>query len=93
MLPALLAEHGATLADIDLVVNTHLHFDHAGRNHLFTKVPLRVKAAEREATRAERYAMAEWVEAADAAYETVEGDFGLTPEVRLILIADHTPGH
>ena len=92
-LRALLAEHGAMLADIDVVVNMHLHFDHAGRNHLFTKMPLRVQTAEREAARAERYAIAEWVEAADVAYETADGDFGLTPEVRLILIADHTPGY
>jgi N-acyl homoserine lactone hydrolase len=92
-LPALLAEHGATLADIDVVVNTHLHFDHSGRNHLFTEVPIRVQAAEREAARAERYTIAEWVESADAACELVDGDLDLTPEVQLILTADHTPGH
>ncbi len=88
-----LAEHGATLAEIDVVVNTHLHFDHSGRNHLFQAVPIRVQAAEREAARAERYTIPEWVEAADTAYELVDGDLDLTPEVQLILTADHTPGH
>jgi N-acyl homoserine lactone hydrolase len=28
------------LADIDVVVNTHLHFDHCGGNHLFAGRPI-----------------------------------------------------
>ena len=30
------------LASIDMVVNTHLHFDHCGGNHLFAGTPIYV---------------------------------------------------
>ncbi len=30
-----LSEQDFDLAGIDIVVNTHLHFDHCGGNHLF----------------------------------------------------------
>src|SRR4051795_12106057 len=31
------------LASIDLVINTHLHFDHCGGNHLFSGRPIYVQ--------------------------------------------------
>lgn len=31
-LPELLAAHGTSVTDVDLVINTHLHFDHCGWN-------------------------------------------------------------
>ena len=34
------------LAGTDVVVNTHLHFDHCGGNHLFTGKPVYVQRAE-----------------------------------------------
>src|SRR5512142_103581 len=37
---------GFDLAGIDIVVNTHLHFDHCGGNHLFTGKPVYVQRAE-----------------------------------------------
>jgi len=35
-----LAEHDLSPADIKIVVNTHLHFDHCGQNSVFTHAPL-----------------------------------------------------
>ncbi len=31
------------LASVDMIVNTHLHFDHLGGNHLFPGVPIYVQ--------------------------------------------------
>src|SRR5437764_12262495 len=36
------------LAGVDLVVNTHLHFDHCGGNHLFAGRPIYVQRHELE---------------------------------------------
>ena len=32
-----LSEHDIDLAGVDIVVNTHLHFDHCGGNHSHTR--------------------------------------------------------
>ncbi|QLH19597.1 MBL fold metallo-hydrolase [Streptomyces sp. Rer75] len=45
-LPAALAAAGAALADITLVVNCHLHFDHCGGNPLLAGTPILVQTTE-----------------------------------------------
>src|SRR4026207_1067762 len=37
------AQANFDLASIDVVINTHLHFDHCGGNHLFTGRPIYVQ--------------------------------------------------
>src|SRR4026208_1846332 len=44
-LPPLSGQTDFDLAGIDVVVNTHLHFDHCGGNHLFTGKPVYVQRA------------------------------------------------
>jgi len=34
--------------NVSAAVNTHLHFDHCGQNHLFEKAPIWITAAEHE---------------------------------------------
>ena len=41
-----LSEQDFDLAGIDIVVNTHLHFDHCGGNHLFAGKPFYVQRQE-----------------------------------------------
>ena len=41
-----LSEQDFDLAGIDIVVNTHLHFDHCGGNHLFAGKPIYVQRRE-----------------------------------------------
>ena len=41
-----LSEQDFDLASIDIVVNTHLHFDHCGGNHLFAGKPIYVQRQE-----------------------------------------------
>ena len=46
-----LTEQDVDLAAVDLVVNTHLHFDHCGGNHLFAGRPIYVQRRELEDAR------------------------------------------
>ncbi|MDN5764435.1 MAG: MBL fold metallo-hydrolase [Humibacillus sp.] len=58
------AEWGVDLTGIDLVVNTHLHFDHCGNNHLFAGTPIHVQRQELDdALTLDDYTIREWVEA------------------------------
>ena len=41
-----LAELDMSPADIDLVINTHLHFDHCSQNAVFRHAPFYVQRAE-----------------------------------------------
>ena len=52
------------VAGIDVVVNTHLHFDHCGGNHLFAGRPTYVQRRELDDARShDDYTIREWVDA------------------------------
>jgi N-acyl homoserine lactone hydrolase len=56
-----------------VVVNTHLHFDHCGGNHLFAGRPIYVQRQEFDDARTEDdYTIREWVEAPGLRYEPVD---------------------
>ncbi|HXD28795.1 MAG TPA: MBL fold metallo-hydrolase [Arthrobacter sp.] len=81
------------LAGVDLVVNTHLHFDHCGGNHLFAGRPVHVQRRELEDARTlEDYTIAEWVDAPGIDYVPVDGEAELLPGVRLLPAPGHTRG-
>ena len=46
-----LSEQDFDLAGIDIVVNTHLHFDHCGGNHLFAGRPIYVQRSRNKKPR------------------------------------------
>jgi N-acyl homoserine lactone hydrolase len=81
------------VAGIDVVVNTHLHFDHCGGNHLFTGRPIYVQRQELDDARnEENYTIREWVEAPGVQYVPVDGELELLPGVRLLPTPGHTRG-
>jgi N-acyl homoserine lactone hydrolase len=81
------------LASIDVVINTHLHFDHVGGNHLFTGKPIYVQRAELDDARSqEDYTIPEWVDAPDVQYVPVDGELELLPGLRLVPAPGHTRG-
>jgi N-acyl homoserine lactone hydrolase len=81
------------VAAIDLVVNTHLHFDHCGGNHLFSGRPIYVQRQELADARTEDdYTIREWVDAPDVRYVPVDGELELLPGLRLLPAPGHTPG-
>src|SRR3954453_23263894 len=58
-----LSEQDADLGGIDIVVNTHLHFDHCGGNHLFAGKRIYVQRQELDDARSlDDYTIREWVE-------------------------------
>ncbi len=81
------------LASIDVVVNTHLHFDHCGGNHLFTGRPIYVQRRELDdALSEDDYTIREWVEAPGVRYVPVDGILELLPGLRLVPAPGHTRG-
>ena len=81
------------LASIDIVVNTHLHFDHCGGNHLFAGKPIYVQRRELEDARSEDdYTIREWVEAPGVRYVPIDGELELLAGLRLVPAPGHTRG-
>ena len=92
-LTPLSAQADFDLAGIDLVVNTHLHFDHCGGNHLFAGKPIYVQGQELDDARSQDdYTIREWVEAPGVEYVPVDGEFELLPGLRLVPAPGHTRG-
>jgi N-acyl homoserine lactone hydrolase len=86
------SEWALDVAEIDLVVNTHLHFDHCGGNHLFAGKPIHVQRRELEDGRGENYTIPEWVDAPGVEYVPIVGEREILPGVRLVPAPGHTPG-
>lgn len=85
--------HGLDLATIDIVVNTHLHFDHCGGNHLFAGRPFYVQQRELdEALGRDDYTLRDWVRAPGVEYTTVDGEQEILPGLRLVPAPGHCDG-
>jgi N-acyl homoserine lactone hydrolase len=66
-----LAALGLGTHDLTRVINTHLHFDHAGGNAHFPYVPILLQAAELEAARAGTISSRDW-DVPGLRYETIQ---------------------
>jgi len=89
-----LSEQGdLDLAGVDVVINTHLHFDHCGGNHLFAGRPIYVQRTELDYARSQDdYTIREWVEAPGVRYVPVDGELEVLPGLRLVPAPGHTRG-
>lgn len=88
-----LSEQNFDFASIDIVVNTHLHFDHCGNNHLFAGKPIYVQQRELDDVHAnDDYTIREWVDAPDIRYVPIEGEYRLLPDIRLVPAPGHSNG-
>ena len=87
-----LSEQDLDLAGIDIVVSTHLHFDHCGGNHLFAGRPIYVQRRELDDARGENYTIPEWVDAPGVEYVTVDGEHELLAGLRLVPAPGHSDG-
>jgi N-acyl homoserine lactone hydrolase len=88
-----LAELDMTPADIGLVINTHLHFDHCGQNAVFRHAPYYVQRAEHDRARRESPDLYHWFDFMNARFELVDGDAEVVPGVSVISTPGHTAGH
>ncbi len=88
-----LAELDMSPADIDLVINTHLHFDHCGQNAVFRHAPFYIQRTELDRARREGREFAEWFDFMGARFELLDGDAEVVPGVSVITTPGHTSGH
>lgn len=79
--------------EVRAVVNTHLHFDHAGQNAAFPRVPIVVQEAEWDDAWTPGSPAAEWLDFPDARYQRVRGDVELAEGIAVLATPGHTPGH
>ena len=83
---------GLELTDLDLLINTHFHFDHAGGNALFVGVPIAAQEAELVAARESSGYLPVW-DAPGLQFQPVRGDWSPLPGLEMLLTPGHTPGH
>ncbi|MEV3860965.1 N-acyl homoserine lactonase family protein [Streptomyces sp. NPDC050095] len=92
-LRAALAAAGLSPADVSMVVNCHLHFDHCGGNPLFGGTPIVVQAAELAAARGGDHTADALVDFPGASYVELTGEAELRPGIRVVPTPGHTAGH
>jgi N-acyl homoserine lactone hydrolase len=90
---AALAGLDMTPGDIDLVINTHLHFDHCGQNAVFPHAPCYVQRAELLRAQEESRELYDWFGFRDARFELLDGDTEVLPGLSVIATPGHTAGH
>ena len=88
-----LAGIGLETSDVDLVINCHLHADHAGGNVEFRGTPILVQPAELDAARDPDYTVAEDADLADGSYVIREGEHEPLPGIVVLPTPGHSPGH
>lgn len=92
-LPEALAAAGVDVADVSLVVNCHLHFDHCGGNPLVPGRPILVQSTELAAAYTKDYTVPELVDFPGASYRELDGEAEVWPGVWVIPTPGHTDGH
>ena len=88
-----LAEHDLSPADVRIVINSHLHFDHCGQNSVFKHAPFYVQRAELDRARSANNLVSQWFDFAGARFELVDGDAQIAEGVRVVATPGHTVGH
>jgi len=89
-------------ADVDIVINTHLHYDHCGGNSWFPGAPIYVSAVEWEAahrplpTQSVLYEPHDWLDGPLNVfnYQIISGDYvEVLPGIKIIQTPGHSAGH
>lgn len=88
-----LAEHDLSPADVKIVINSHLHWDHCGQNAVFKQAPFYIQRSELDRARREEKKTAEWFDFAGARFELLDGDAEIAEGVRVVATPGHTVGH
>jgi len=94
-----LARIGVTPDEIDVVINTHLHYDHTAYNKLFKKATFIVQKEEMrhayvpEKFESQFYQPRSHFDVPDLNYELIKGDYELVEGVYILSTPGHTAGH
>lgn len=81
--------------DIDIVILTHLHWDHIGLAHQFVNARFLVQKDELDFARNPHLAVAQFYEKElfeGLNFEVVDGDSQITKEIKVLLTPGHTTG-
>lgn len=87
---------GLAPEDISIVINTHLHADHCGNNHLFKNAKFIVQETElKYAYNPDRFLKGGYITQLfeNLNFSTVTGDQEVLPGISVMLTSGHTPGH
>ena len=88
-----LAEHDLSPADVRIVINSHLHFDHCGQNAVFKHAPFYIQRSELDRARRAETVAAQWFDFTGARFELLDGDAQIAEGVRVVATPGHTVGH
>jgi N-acyl homoserine lactone hydrolase len=88
-----LGEHDLSPADVKIVINSHLHFDHCGQNAVFQHAPFYMQRSELMRARQEEPVNSQWFDFAGARFELLDGDTEIADGVRVVATPGHTVGH
>jgi N-acyl homoserine lactone hydrolase len=80
-------------SDIDYVINTHLHFDHAGNNDLFENATFFVQREHYEFAKDNPAFPNRYWNLPALRYELLDGESELLPGIEVILTPGHAPAH
>ncbi len=97
-LDVLLGMLGFKTQDIDIVINTHLHYDHCGNNEMFPKARFLVNEAElKHARRPGWWDEGGYVKAlfdtAHLKYKAISNNYRVCPGISIFPTIGHTLGH
>lgn len=79
--------------NVTAVVNTHLHFDHCGQNHLLDHAPVWITEAELRVSVTEFYTVPEWAAIESGRLRLAGDGEAIADGVKVIHTPGHTPGH
>ena len=91
-----LAAEGLGPDDISMIINTHLHFDHAGNNRMFPKSDIIVQKKELDFARdPPKFLRGGYIRDffETPNLRTIEGESEMASGVKVILTPGHTAGH
>jgi N-acyl homoserine lactone hydrolase len=90
---ARLAEVGVHPDDVAVVVNSHLHFDHAGNNGAFPKATFIVQGEHLAFAKGKPSFPGVYWDIPELTYMPVAGRTRVAPGVEVVLTPGHAPGH
>jgi N-acyl homoserine lactone hydrolase len=84
---------GATLDDVEVVVNCHLHFDHCGGNPLLPGKPVFCQRQELAAAQGGDYTMDHLIDYPGSSYDLLDGEAEIRPDIFVVPTPGHVDGH
>ena len=79
--------------DVTALINTHLHFDHCGQNHLLDHAPVWITQAELDVSTTDFYTVPEWATVDPHRVRLAADDETIAVGVTILHTPGHTPGH